>query len=187
MISTTAEAQPRTTALKIDHINPRGIARPRGYTHVVSGTGGRTIHISGRVSLDTAGALIGKGELKAQVGQVFANLKIALMATGAGPKDVVKTNMYVVNMKPDDVPVIRESRSAFFSEVEPPASPWWGSRRSPSPTTSSRSRRSRSWTREQPRFWFDEPHRFLETRGLHVERLFGDAYTAYKARVPRWL
>ena len=126
-ISRSAEAQPPGTAprgpgLKVDRINPKGISQPRGYTHVVSVPVGRTIYISGQVAADATGALVGKGDFKAQVAQVFANLKLALEAVGAGPGDVVKTNIYVVNLKPEDVPPFRETRNAFSAGVESPAS-----------------------------------------------------------------
>jgi enamine deaminase RidA (YjgF/YER057c/UK114 family) len=112
----------RAAGAAVEHINPKGIAPPRGYTHVVSASGGRTIYISGQVSTDVTGAIVGRGDLKVQVRQVFTNLKLALQSVDLGPADVVKANTYVVNMKPDDVPVIREARNAFFEGVEPPAS-----------------------------------------------------------------
>ncbi len=103
-------------------INPEGLLMPRGYTQVVTASGGRTVYISGQVSANAKGEVVGKGDLKAQTTQVFENLKIALAAAGAGPKDVVKMNMYAVNFKTEDVPAIRDVRNAFFAGVEPPAS-----------------------------------------------------------------
>jgi enamine deaminase RidA (YjgF/YER057c/UK114 family) len=103
-------------------INPPGLLTPRGYTHVVTASGGRTVYISGQVSANAKGEVVGKGDLKAQTAQVFENLKIALAAAGAAPKDVVKTNIYAVNFKPGDIPAIRDVRNAFFAGVEPPAS-----------------------------------------------------------------
>ena len=124
--SAGAQAPPggtrRAGGIAIDHVNPKGIAPPRGYTHVVSASGGRTIYISGQVSTEVTGAVVGKGDLLAQTAQVFKNLKLSLESAGVGPADVVKANMYVVNLKPEDVPVIREARNAFFAGVEPPAS-----------------------------------------------------------------
>jgi enamine deaminase RidA (YjgF/YER057c/UK114 family) len=103
-------------------INPAGLSTPRGYAHVVVASGGRTVYISGQVSADAKGEVVGKGDLKAQTTRVFENLRIALAAAGAEPKNVVKKNIYVVNLKPDDVPLVREARNAFFAGVEPPAS-----------------------------------------------------------------
>ena len=44
------------------------------------------------------------------------------MAAGATTDDLIKVNYYVVNLKPDQVPVIRKVRSKYFSGEHPPAS-----------------------------------------------------------------
>ncbi len=104
------------------HLNPTGLSTPRGYTHVVVASGARTVYISGQVPVNPRGEVVGKGDLKTQTATVFENLRIALAAAGATPKDVVKKNIYVVNLKPKDVPAVREIRNAFFGGIEPPAS-----------------------------------------------------------------
>ncbi|HEY5906899.1 MAG TPA: RidA family protein [Vicinamibacteria bacterium] len=96
--------------------------KPTGYTHVVTTTGGKHVFVSGQVSLDPEGNLVGKGDLQAQARQVYANLRTALTAAGASPKDVVKSTTFVVNYKPDALPILREVRSAFYGEATPPAS-----------------------------------------------------------------
>jgi len=103
-------------------INPFG-TKPPGYTHVVVVNGpGKTIYISGQVPVNATGEIVGMGDLKKQVTQVYENLKIALKAAGATFDDVVKMNTYVVNYKPDDVSIIREVRSQYLSRENPPAS-----------------------------------------------------------------
>jgi enamine deaminase RidA (YjgF/YER057c/UK114 family) len=77
--------------------------------------------VSGQVPLNARGEVVGKGDLRAQATQVMENLKTALAAAGATMKDVVKANYYVVNLKPDQVSVIREVRSKYFSAEHPPA------------------------------------------------------------------
>ena len=44
-----------------------------------------------------------------------------LRAAGAKFSDVVKMNLYVVGLKPEHVPVIREVRSRYVSAEHPPA------------------------------------------------------------------
>ena len=61
-------------------------------------------------------------DLRAQTERTFENIKIALAAAGATFRDVVKTNLYVVGLKPQDVPVIREVRSRYLAADQPPAS-----------------------------------------------------------------
>ncbi len=119
-MSGTTTASAADVAVK--RINPPGLLTPRGYTQVVTASGGRTIYISGQVAANAKGEIVGKGDLKAQTAQVFENLKIALASAGAGPKDVVKATIFAVNFKTEDIPTIRDIRNAFFAGVEPPAS-----------------------------------------------------------------
>src|SRR5262245_28874917 len=103
-------------------LNPPALCPTFGWTHVVTASGGKTVYISGQVSVDERGQLVGKGDLKKQTQQAFENIKHALAAVGASFKDVVKTNLYVVGLKPEHVPVIREVRSRYVSAEHPPAS-----------------------------------------------------------------
>ncbi|HEY7699629.1 MAG TPA: RidA family protein, partial [Vicinamibacteria bacterium] len=68
---------------------------PLGYSHVVEARGGRSIYVSGQVSLDKEGNLVGPGNFRAQTVQVFENLKARLSEAGATFKDVVKLNYYL--------------------------------------------------------------------------------------------
>ncbi len=103
-------------------INPPTLATPRGYTHVVTASGGKMIFVAGQVAFDTKSEIVGKGDLRAQATQAYANLKAALAEAGATTADVVKMNTYVVNFKSADLPVIREVRSQFFPQENMPAS-----------------------------------------------------------------
>jgi enamine deaminase RidA (YjgF/YER057c/UK114 family) len=115
-------AQEKKGGVVREHKNPPGLSTPRGYTHTVSVTGGRTVYVAGQVAFDPKGEIVGKGDLRAQARQVFENLRIALEGTGASFKDVVKWNTYVVNLKPDDLPVLREARAEALKDATPPAS-----------------------------------------------------------------
>lgn len=100
-----------------ERLNPSGLVRPVGYSHVVATRGGKQVFVSGQVPLDAEGNLVGKGDLKAQTEKVFENLKVALAAAGARPQDVVKLNTYVVGFKPSDLAILREVRSRVFGET----------------------------------------------------------------------
>ena len=115
-----AEASAQTA--KTERINPPGLMKPTGYTHTVTVQGGKLVFVAGQVALDKEGNVVGKGDLKAQAQQVYDNLKLALAAAGASPKDVVKAVGFVVNYNPSQLPVLREARQAFFGGAEPPAS-----------------------------------------------------------------
>src|SRR5262245_37727154 len=103
-------------------LNPPDLGPTTRWKHVVTSTGGRTIHVSGQVSVDGRGQLVGKGDLRAQTEQTFANLDVALRAAGASFRDVVKMNLYVVGLKPELVPLIREVRARYVNRESPPAS-----------------------------------------------------------------
>jgi enamine deaminase RidA (YjgF/YER057c/UK114 family) len=101
------------------YINPGTLAALPGFTHAVRI--GPTVYVSGEVALDSAGRLVGPGDLRAQAGQAFANLATVLRIAGATPGDVAKLTVYVVSSKPGDLDVIRAAAPDFFPERNPPA------------------------------------------------------------------
>jgi enamine deaminase RidA (YjgF/YER057c/UK114 family) len=105
-----------------EFLNPPALCKTHGWTHVVTMSGGKTIHISGQAAVDAAGNVIGKGDLKRQTEQTFENLRLALAAAGATWNDVAVTRLYVVNLRPEHVPIIREVRSRYVSAEHSPAS-----------------------------------------------------------------
>lgn len=107
---------------ELTHIRPDGLSNSPAYSHVVATTGAKTVYISGQVSLDAAGQVVGAGDLRAQTAQVMANLEIALAAAGATFADVAKITTYVVDYKPEHRAVIAGVRSPYFPEGAPPAS-----------------------------------------------------------------
>src|SRR5262245_54582286 len=101
-------------------IQPEGLSKPPSYTHVV--VVGNTVYLSGQVSNNEKGEVVGKGDLRAQVSRVYENLSTCLKSAGVTFSDVVKMNTYVVNLKPEDLAIIREVRSAYLNKEHPPAS-----------------------------------------------------------------
>lgn len=103
-------------------MNPKGLATPKGYTHVVRSTGQTMITIAGQVSYDATGAVVGVGDLRRQTEQVYENIRIALAAAGATFDDVVKTAILIRDMTPEKIAAVREVRARFLSPASPPAS-----------------------------------------------------------------
>jgi enamine deaminase RidA (YjgF/YER057c/UK114 family) len=101
------------------YINPGTLAALDGFSHAVKV--GLTTYVSGQVALDSAGQLVGPGDLGAQVRQAFANLTQVLKIAGARPSDVTRLNIYVVNYRPQDFAVIREAGAEYFPQRNPPA------------------------------------------------------------------
>lgn len=108
-------------AQKKQFINPSGLVTPRGYTHVVTAEGGKTVYIAGQVPTNSQGEVIGKGDLKRQIQQVYENIKVALKAVGADFADVVKMTTYIVNYQPENLTTLREVRGQYLSPTQPPA------------------------------------------------------------------
>ena|SRR5581483_2416722 len=105
-----------------EFLHPPGLCPTFGWTHVVTSTTGKIIHVSGQVSVNERGETVGKGDLKTQTERTYENLKSALAAAGASFRDVIKMNLYVVGLKPEHVPMLREVRSRYVSADKPPAS-----------------------------------------------------------------
>ncbi len=108
----TMSAQPA----RVRYIN----RAPRGYSHVVEVRGGRTLYVAGQLALDKDGKLVGAGDFRAQVKQVFENLKARLAEGGATFNDVVKLNYYLADAS--DLQALRDTRDGYINTEHPPAS-----------------------------------------------------------------
>ncbi len=82
---------------KITRINPDRLHAPPTYHHVTVVEAGRTAFLAGQSPIALSGALVGEGDINAQLDQVAENALIALAAVGARPSDVVRTVVYVVS------------------------------------------------------------------------------------------
>jgi enamine deaminase RidA (YjgF/YER057c/UK114 family) len=67
------------------------------YSHVVMTDRPKLVFVSGQLSKDEHGNVVGKGDIRAQIRQVGVNLKLALAAAGATLDDVVRSNTYVTD------------------------------------------------------------------------------------------
>jgi enamine deaminase RidA (YjgF/YER057c/UK114 family) len=109
--------------MNTDRLNPKELNAPRFYSHAVTAQGpGKLVYISGQVSWDRNGKVIGKGDMRAQSKQVFDNVTHALRAAGAGWKDVIKMNGYMVGMTPQRLAEYREVRGSYLDAAQLPAS-----------------------------------------------------------------
>ena len=101
------------------YIRPDGMPRANGYSHAVAFNLPALV-ISGQVPLSAEGQLIGPGDARAQVRQVFQNLGTALAAAGATMENLVKLTVFLTDMA--DLQAFREVRDEFISLERPPAS-----------------------------------------------------------------
>ena len=110
--------------MKKELINPPALgAPPRFYSHAVSIEGSaKLVYVSGQVSMDEEGKVVGVGDMRAQAAQVFKNLTSILRAAGGGWDDVIKMTGFMVGLNAANVAAYREGRSAYFNPKRLPAS-----------------------------------------------------------------
>lgn len=113
----SAAARAQTSASR--YINPPGLVKPNGYTHVVLSGDGRTVYIAGQVAFDSAGTVVGGTDFRAQAEQVYGNLRKALASVGGSFSDVVKTTTLVTDLK--QLGTLREVRARYLDPAHPPA------------------------------------------------------------------
>ena len=78
------------------------------------------VFIAGQVALDASGNLVGKDNFRAQAEQVFENLKTAVEAAGGTFEDVIKLNIYLLDLS--HVPIFREVRDKYINLKNAPTS-----------------------------------------------------------------
>ena len=106
---------------QVQHINPDSLSKNPAFTQVVTVTGpAKTIYIGGQDAVDASGAIVGKGDIRFQVEQVFKNLQVALKASGAELEHIIKWNIYIVQGQPLR-PAFEVSRQIWGSGPNPPA------------------------------------------------------------------
>jgi len=108
-------------ASPIRRLNPPELGTPPGYSQIVDVRASRLVFIAGQTALDSAGAVVGKGDFAAQAAQVFKNLGTALQAAGCTASNLVKLTVFLRDM--GDLAAYREARNRFFATVSPPAAP----------------------------------------------------------------
>jgi enamine deaminase RidA (YjgF/YER057c/UK114 family) len=103
--------------------NPDTMAKPTGYSQVAEIGDGKIVFIAGQVAQDRGGNLVGKDDFRAQVQQVFENLKAAVEAAGGDFKSVVKLNYYCAeSVDPSQITSVREIRDKYVNTANPPTS-----------------------------------------------------------------
>jgi len=81
--------------VKVERINPAGLAPPPGnrFAHVVRS--GNHVWIAGQTARTADGVNVGVGEPRAQADQVYANLRTAMASVGGTLADIVKVTIFL--------------------------------------------------------------------------------------------
>lgn len=88
-----------------------GVAANPGFAHAVT-VSGSLAFVSGQVSIDETGRLVGEGDLRVQTRQALANLQAVIEALGAGWADVVKLTWYLIDV--NQIQQVRDARDEFL-------------------------------------------------------------------------
>lgn len=106
----------------VEHLRPKGLLASPMFSQVTTVVEGKLIFVSGQVSWDDKGKVLFPGDLRAQTRQTFQNMKIALAAAGATIDNVLKFNIYVVNLDREKWKMVGEERAKYINPEKAPAS-----------------------------------------------------------------
>jgi len=81
---------------------------------------GKIVHVSGTTATDAEGRLVGLGDAGAQTVQALYNIRSALESVGAKLEDVVRTRIFVTDMKRWEE--VGKAHGTFFSQIRPTTS-----------------------------------------------------------------
>lgn len=103
---------------KITIYNIDTLGKPLGqYSHITRVKADEYLFISGMLSADRAGNIIGKDDFDAQCVQVFKNIEVALASAGAGWNQIVQFTTYLVHSQ--DIPKFMDFRKREFPKIFP--------------------------------------------------------------------
>jgi enamine deaminase RidA (YjgF/YER057c/UK114 family) len=79
-------------------IQPKTLNDPRPrYSQGIQTSGGKLLFVAGQTASDKDGNVVGKGDIKAQTKQVFANLTAVLQEAGGTLDNLVMTTTYITD------------------------------------------------------------------------------------------
>ena len=90
------------------------------YNQAVQVTGGSLLFVSGCVSVDGEGNLVGRGDPAAQMRQIITNIQTILEEAGAALDNVVKVTVFSADL--DNRKVMNDVRLEMFGEHRPASS-----------------------------------------------------------------
>jgi enamine deaminase RidA (YjgF/YER057c/UK114 family) len=77
-------------------LNPDALSAPRGFSHAVAASGGRTLYLGGQTAHDADGRIVGESVVE-QFDRAAANVVTVLEAAGGEPDDLTSMMIYVTD------------------------------------------------------------------------------------------
>jgi enamine deaminase RidA (YjgF/YER057c/UK114 family) len=94
---------------------------PFAFAQVVTSSGARHVHCAGQTAWDPDMQLVGGDDLEQQLTFALENVRIALEAGGAAPRDIVRLTVYVVDYRPAQAQLIGTVLAEFLDPDNLPA------------------------------------------------------------------
>lgn len=100
-------------------LKPEGLLNSPGYSQGVEVDKGKLVILAGQMPVDEKGALVGRGDFKAQATRAFENIVLALKSVGLDTSDIVKLNYFIVGDLQENLPALRDALGPFFKPGQP--------------------------------------------------------------------
>jgi len=100
------------------NIHPKSLGKePATYSHGVLVSPSHFLFTAGQLAMNDKGEVIGKGDIEAQTKYIMENLKNILTEVEMDFSNVVRVNMYLVNM--NDLPKVIPIRNDYLQPNRP--------------------------------------------------------------------
>ena len=98
--------------------NPKSLGDPLGqYGQITRVKASEFLFIAGQLATDGAGNIVGEGDVDAQCGQIFANIRSALESADASWRNVIQFTTYMVHSQ--HIPLFMNYRLREFPRFFP--------------------------------------------------------------------
>lgn len=117
----SAHAQERRQDFSM--VTPDGLRKPRGYSQAAVVRAGTLVYLAGQVPTNITGSLIGAGEFRPQLEQVFRNLNLGITGLGGTFRNIIKLNYFCVQaVEQAELRHVNEVRDSYIDIENPPVS-----------------------------------------------------------------
>src|SRR5579859_6876331 len=103
--------------MAITLINPEALPKVDFHRQVAIASGSKLVFMAGQVAWDADGALVGGGDLAAQLEQCYLNVAAAVGEAGGTFDNVAKLTTYIVDWTPDKMRLLKEARDRASAKL----------------------------------------------------------------------